>query len=1052
MQKRIVAAVLLAIFVVLMPVSLMVKAESQSVSSEKQIKRSENEFSRIESQIRMNMKKGKIPGLSVVIIDGNKTVYSKGFGYSDTATQKKVTPDTLFELGSTSKAFTGLAVLKLEKEGYLNLSNPVSQYIPWFKMKFTGKHNGQKIHGDVEITLEQLLHHTSGIPFKSIGDIPASEENDALEQNIRKLTGKELDFYPGSEFLYATINYDILGLVIQQVTGGSYEEYIDEKILKPLGMNNTFLFREEAMNHDFSKGFKYHFLGASEYNAPMYRGNTPAGYIITNVNDLSAWLKFQLGNLAIPGLDTALVEASHVPDRTVTPDLNGSSYAAGWSVFQDGTGEIAHYGTNPNFSSSLIIRPNDKVGVAILANINTIYTGRIAEDIMSILQGEVNENDSITDIFKSVDALATAIVFGSVLFIVMSLGFLGVLVYEICRGKRRYNGQFSRNLKKILYLTLFVISVGFCLYKIPNIIFWELNWDFVKVWAPQSFLISVRLLLVAIVIFCLYYFVSSVYSDYGKNHLFLISVVSVLSGFGNSLIIFVINESLNREKSLESGLWLYFIAGIILYICGQKVVRTKLVTWTNELVYSKRVGLINGLLRTRFQKFETIENGKIHAGLNNDPEIISNVVNIIIAGVTNLVTLISCFLYMGMINFYGLMLSVAIILCAAGLYFIVGRSTHKLWEQTRDIQDFFFRFVNDLINGFKELALHSGKKAEFKKNMVETCDEYKQKRILGDINFANAFIVGELLFTFAIGSVAFFFPIIFTDMQNTTLRSYIFIFLYMTGPVNGLLNVIPQILRVKVSWRRLNEFHDSLQSEAVEETTGEQVYYEAGNPNRGFSAIELKNVEYTYQTDEQESFTVGPVNISFKPGEITFITGGNGSGKSTLAKLIIGLYKPNQGEILLNGQSIEEMELSQKYSAIFSDFYLFNKLYGIDYVKREEEIVKYLKLLNIDDKVNITDGVFSTTKLSTGQKKRLALLVSYLEDRPVYLFDEWAADQDPEFRKFFYNTLLIDLKNMGKCVIAITHDDRYFDIADQMVKLERGKALEQTEPLLVAHI
>lgn len=158
--------------------------------------------------------------------------------------------------------------------------------------------------------------------------------------------------------------------------------------------------------------------------------------------------------------------------------------------------------------------------------------------------------------------------------------------------------------------------------------------------------------------------------------------------------------------------------------------------------------------------------------------------------------------------------------------------------------------------------------------MVETCDEYKQKRILGDINFANAFIVGELLFTFAIGSVAFFFPIIFTDMQNTTLRSYIFIFLYMTGPVNGLLNVIPQILRVKVSWRRLNEFHDSLQSEAVEETTGEQVYYEAGNPNRGFSAIELKNVEYTYQTDEQESFTVGPVNISFKPGEITFITGG----------------------------------------------------------------------------------------------------------------------------------------------------------------------------------
>ncbi|MBP2022486.1 CubicO group peptidase (beta-lactamase class C family) [Clostridium punense] len=216
MKKRNKLVVMLSIFISIVLCQINVYALS---NDDKEINYlTKDETVKIEKFIEENMSGGSIPGLSVNIVKGDKTVYQKGFGYSDIDKKKPVTSQSLFEIGSNSKAFTGLGILSLEKSGQINLEDEVVKYIPWLKVKYKDK--------EVSITVEQLLYHTSGIPFKTIDKIPVSNEDNALEETVKTLVGIELDSEPGEKFQYATINYDVLGLIIEKVTGKTYENYI----------------------------------------------------------------------------------------------------------------------------------------------------------------------------------------------------------------------------------------------------------------------------------------------------------------------------------------------------------------------------------------------------------------------------------------------------------------------------------------------------------------------------------------------------------------------------------------------------------------------------------------------------------------------------------------------------------------------------------------------------------------------------------------------------------------------------------------------------------
>ncbi len=439
---------------------------------------SDNDRLKIEKFIDKQIEKGKIPGMSVVIVQGDKTIYQKGLGYSDIKSQKPVTSKTLFELCSNSKSFTALGILNLQKKGLIKLDDPVTKYIPWLKMKYQDK--------VALITIEDLLHQTSGIPSKTIDKIPISNDDNAIEETVKTLINVELDSEPGKKFQYATINYDVLGLIIEKVTGVPYEEYMEENIIKPMGLNNTYLYKNEAVNEFMAQGYKIEFLKPRLYDAPVYRGNKPAGYIISNAEDMAKWLKIQMGTFDGSKLSKELIEDSHKPKVQEFDTV--SYYAKGWFVREKDDVVIYHPGDNPNYSSFIVYNPEKKIGVAVLSNIDSSYVAKVADGIYGILIGK-DYKRGIMDLRKTADVISILIICIANLILLVTIYFLLKTFRQILRKERKYHKKGIKGIFKISFSLIFIIGLSYCLYLIPNI-FMGLSWEHVYVWFPKSIKIA----------------------------------------------------------------------------------------------------------------------------------------------------------------------------------------------------------------------------------------------------------------------------------------------------------------------------------------------------------------------------------------------------------------------------------------------------------------------------------------------------------------------------------------------------------------------------------
>ncbi|QGQ96116.1 cyclic peptide export ABC transporter [Paenibacillus psychroresistens] len=1020
--NRIVLLGMLIAFHVLLNTTPARAAESLT-NQETPSKSNEERKGEIDRYIQNQLQRNQIPGLAVALVMDGAISYTKGYGFSDKATQSKVTSKTLFELGSVSKAYTALAVLKLQEEGKIKLDDPITQYIPSFHPTYNNKR--------ATITIDQLLHHTSGIPFTTIGDFYPSSTDNALENTVDIWSEMSLESTPGSIYEYSTTNYTVLGLMIQYVSGVTYEQYIQDHILMPLGLKNTYVGKENAMQALMATGYKLGFLKPHKFDAPVFRANSPGGYIISSADDMVIWMEYQLGILASKAIKTELFTETHQNGSPVAP-----FYALGW--YKDTMrNEVFHGGANPAFSSFVLLRPNEKTGIAVMANVSSEYTEVIARGLDSILNSKepVNEPLAVNPLLaaiKQLDVFSYALIaveIGLSIFIVI----LVVLAIRQINFKKR---ALIPIVRRLLILSVFaVLCIGLILavyYIYQKATVMDLPISFVLIWGPTSFPMALYSSLLFLILMFSYVILTFLYPKLNDKQYFSLISLSVLGGFGNAAIIFCLIQALNSKEIFRKDLMLYFFLSMVVYVICQRFGRNKLIKITNHAVYERRKQIIHTIADASFEKLEKIEKGKIHTVLNNDTEVISNFAGMFIGVTVNMVTLIFCFVYLGLVSLSGLLLSIVAIFTAGGLYFYVGKEARKFMEKNRDVQDTFFKFIGDLIYGIKELQLNRKKRAHFTEDMTGSVREYRDTNVAGQSKFTSVIIIGELLFVMVLGTVVFLFPLLFKEISKAHLMEYAFVFLYMTGPVNGVLNAIPAVIQYRISWKRMNLILQEIENFSTD-IPAEIVQF-----GRSL-ALRLEKVEYHYEMEGESSFALGPISFECHSGEIVFITGGNGSGKSTLAKLLTGLYTPQSGKVTINGIDVRPAQLSQLYSAIFNDFYLFKKLYGFQEKDYQEIADELLRVLDLDGKISIENAEFSTLNLSTGQRKRLALLISRLENKPLLLFDEWAADQDPEYRRFFYETLLPEMKQQGACIIAITHDDRYYHLADKVIKLEMGK-------------
>jgi len=523
------------------------------------------------------------------------------------------------------------------------------------------------------------------------------------------------------------------------------------------------------------------------------------------------------------------------------------------------------------------------------------------------------------------------------------------------------------------------------------------------------------------------------------RYMMLVILGGVISGAASIGVLSLISSAL---ANLDRWTSFHVIAFVVLCVLVpvSKVASEMTLNWLGQAtVFELRQRLSRQILNAPLRELEKIGSHRLLAALTSDVLSIANSLQAVPMFCINLAIVIGCLLFMGWLSPTVLLFVLGFLVIGVVSYqWAIGRAMGYM-RVAREHEDTLYKQFRALTDGSKELKLHRRRRLSFLSSFLDrTSEALRHSNVRGNAVLSIAGSWGQMFFFAVIGAMIFAVPLL-SKVNTATLTGSTLAVLFLMGPFAQLLNVFGVLGRASVALRKIEELGLSLSRSSENDVSI------ALDVEFKFERLELIGVTHSYQSEnEAHDFIIGPLDLSFAAGELVFIVGGNGSGKTTFAKLLAGLYLPETGELRLNNEPVTETNREfyrQFFSVVFSDFFLFDNLLGVLEVKLDARASDYLEQLQLQHKVEVKDGKLSTTELSQGQRKRLALLTAYLEDRPVYVFDEWAADQDPLFKTVFYERLLLDLKARGKTVLVITHDDRYYHIADRIIKLDDGQVV-----------
>lgn len=524
----------------------------------------------------------------------------------------------------------------------------------------------------------------------------------------------------------------------------------------------------------------------------------------------------------------------------------------------------------------------------------------------------------------------------------------------------------------------------------------------------------------------------------GKTVLFM----AMASGVAQAALLGVITMAASTAKynSLNFRYFLLFVITFAIVVIGKKYALTEAIKIAENIIKRVRVRIADKIRNTDLLFLENTEHSEIFTYLTQNTSLISEASVIIINAFQSSIVLVFCVILIAIMS----KLAFFVIILAVGAA-VIHYLSHKklLMDYLREMtikESLFFKLLNQMVAGFKELKMNRKMSEQQFNDFSNVAEESMEIKIIAGDKFTVEIMSSQVFFYTLLGIVTFILPR-FVQIESELLIRIVAAILFIIGPVNLMVTAIPTFSRANNAVENLYGLEARL-DEAAGFKPGEKI------PVRkidSFSEIRFRNACFSY-TDRAGNplFTIGPAELTIQKGEILFIVGGNGSGKTTFLKLLAGLYYPVLGAVEVDGMVLEKSvypAYREMFSVIFGDFYLFDRLYGLDVIDYDK-ISGLLKLMRLEKKTECIDGEFTNINLSTGQRKRLAMITALLHDRPIYVFDEWAADQDPEFRQYFYESLIKELRDMGKTIIAVSHDDRYFHHADRVLKMEYGKFTE----------
>ena len=515
--------------------------------------------------------------------------------------------------------------------------------------------------------------------------------------------------------------------------------------------------------------------------------------------------------------------------------------------------------------------------------------------------------------------------------------------------------------------------------------------------------------------------------------------MSGLGGISTAAILGAINSGLQNGSTLWAAT--LFIVALFLFIKTQSYVTITTTAEIEAIIHKIRIRLMDQIRHSELLSIEDVGRARIVAAITSDTAVLTQASNMLAFTVQGAVLIVFVAIYVAFLSVAAILTTIVVVSIAAVIFHQKNRRLVSEKQRAAAWERQLFDRLTDFLDGFKEVRLNSARSADLFADAVDVSRTAANIKINTQAETFRMIVTSQISMYVLLGAVVFVAPQFSDTLGGAALTKTTTALMFIVGACFGLVQSIPILLNANASADRLVQLENTLRATAARPREIPMV--------KRFDKIEMRNISFRYVDKFSEAaFKIGPIDFTLHPGELVFITGGNGSGKSTFLRVFSGLYPPDSGEIILDGRQIDNStrdEYRALMSAIFFDYHLFRRLYGVS-DPDPGEVSRLLGLFRLSEKTGLVEGEFRTLELSGGQRRRLALIVSLLEKRPILLLDEWTAEQDPEFRRKFYDELLPDLMKAGATVVVITHDDRYLDELDlpaRRIRMDEGKIVEQ---------